>query len=62
MFEPLNQAYRVRSKFLATRQGKNELVDFVQELRALIAGMAADPLPEAATGTMFMEELRTSAA
>ncbi|KAG3110054.1 hypothetical protein PI124_g8088 [Phytophthora idaei] len=62
MFAPPNQAYRIRSRFLATRHGKKELLDYVQELRTLIAGTAADPLPEAVTLTVFMEGLRTSAA
>jgi hypothetical protein len=62
VFSPPNQTYRVRSRFLSTRQGKKELVDFVQELRTLIAGMAADPLPEVVTVTVFMERLRTGVA
>ncbi|ETO72896.1 hypothetical protein F444_11123 [Phytophthora nicotianae P1976] len=62
VFAPPNQAYRIRSKFLATRQGKKELLDYVQELRTLIAEMAADPRPELVTVTVFMEGLRVSAA
>ncbi|KAG3233591.1 hypothetical protein PI124_g21336 [Phytophthora idaei] len=62
VFAPPNQAYRIRSCFLATRQGKKELLDYVQELRTLIAGTAANPLPEAITLTVFMEGIRTSAA
>ncbi|GMF26338.1 unnamed protein product [Phytophthora fragariaefolia] len=39
-----------------------ELVNYVQELRTLIGGMAVDPLPEAVTVTVFMEGLRTGVA
>ncbi|KAG3175966.1 hypothetical protein PC128_g17477 [Phytophthora cactorum] len=60
VFVPPNQAYRIRSHLLAARQGKNELLDYVQELRTLIAGTAADLLPEAVMLAVFMKGLLTS--
>ncbi|OWZ03194.1 Gag Polyprotein [Phytophthora megakarya] len=62
VFLPPNHLYRVRSRFLACRQDKKNLLDFVQELRTLIAGMFADPLPEAVATTVFMGGLRTGVA
>ncbi|POM76695.1 Pol protein [Phytophthora palmivora] len=62
VFLPPNHTYRVRSRFLACRQGKKELLDYVQELRTLIAGMFADPLPEVVTTTVFMDDIRTGVA
>ena len=50
------------SRFLSTRQGKNELMDYVQELRTLMAAMQSDPLPETVYVTVFMDGLRTGAA
>ena len=37
-------------------------MDYVQELRTLMAAMQSDPLPEAVHVTIFMEGLRTSVA
>ena len=59
---PSNQAYRVRSRFLSASHGKNELSDYVQELRTLITAMQLDPLPEIVLITIFMEGLRTGVA
>ncbi|OWY94076.1 LOW QUALITY PROTEIN: hypothetical protein PHMEG_00036302, partial [Phytophthora megakarya] len=62
VFLPPNHVYCQRSRFLACRQDKKNLLDFVQELRTLIAGMFADPLLEAVTTTVFMDGLRTGVA
>ncbi|OWZ04614.1 reverse transcriptase [Phytophthora megakarya] len=62
VFLPPNHVYRVRSRFLVCRQDKKNLLNFVQGLRTLIAGMFADSLPEAVTTTGFMDGLRTSVA
>ena len=57
-----NQDYRVRSRFLPSRQGNKELSDYVQELRTLLAAMQLDTLPEEVLVTIFMEGLRTRVA
>ena len=55
VFAPLNQAYRVRSHFLSSRQGNKELSDYVQALRPLFAAIQIDPLAEEVRVTIFME-------
>ena len=62
VFSPPNRAYRVRSRFVSTRQGKNELTEYVQELRNLMADMQSHPLPETVYVTVLMEVLRTGVA
>ena len=52
-FMPLNQPYRVRSRFLAARKGQNELTEFVQGLRALIAATQLAPLPKEILATVL---------
>uniref|UniRef100_A0AAV1T664 Retrotransposon gag domain-containing protein n=1 Tax=Peronospora matthiolae TaxID=2874970 RepID=A0AAV1T664_9STRA len=47
---------------LKSQLGANELSDYVQELRTLMAAMQSDALPEAVHVTIFMEGLRTGNA
>ncbi|ETI39953.1 hypothetical protein F443_14519 [Phytophthora nicotianae P1569] len=62
---PARWAYRSTESLWTIFSKKNPWItesDYVQELRALIAGMAVDPLRELVTVSVFMEGLRTSAA
>ena len=50
------------SHFLSTHQGNNELTDYAQELRTLMAALQSDPLPETIYVTVFMDGPRTGVA
>ena len=54
VFAPPNQAYRVCSSFIASRQGKKELSNYVQELRTLLAVIQLNLLAEEVKGTIFL--------
>ncbi|POM80585.1 Gag protein, partial [Phytophthora palmivora] len=45
-FLPANYEYRQRSRFLACKQGKRELHEYIQEMRVLAASLVGNPLPE----------------
>ena len=62
MFAPPTQTYHARSRFLFFWQVKKELSDYVQELRARVASMQLENLPEAVQVTIFMEGLRIGVA
>ena len=57
MFTPPNAAFRHRAAFLASKQAKQPLYTFVQELRKLRAAMADEPLPDSVMVTVFMQGL-----
>ncbi|POM77005.1 Gag protein, partial [Phytophthora palmivora] len=45
-FLPANYEYRQRSRFLAYKQGKRELHEYIHEMRVLAASLVGNPLPE----------------
>ncbi|POM79220.1 LOW QUALITY PROTEIN: Pol protein, partial [Phytophthora palmivora] len=45
-FLPANYEYRRRSRFLACKQGKRELHEYIQDMRVLAASLVGNPLPE----------------
>ena len=51
-------ACSMRSRFLSTRQGKNEFLDFVQYFRTLIAAMQNEPLIKLVHVLVVVEGLR----
>ena len=62
IFLPPNQADRVSSRLLYTRQVQNELTDYVLELTTSMGTMQSDPISETVFLTVFMEGLRTGVA
>ncbi|POM79710.1 Gag protein [Phytophthora palmivora] len=57
-FLPANYEYRQRSCFLACKQGKRELHEYIQEMRVLAASLVRNPLPEHIKVTVFMDGLK----
>ena len=53
-----NLAYRHRSSFLRSKQGRRSLQDYVMELQNLEAAMAGAPLSEEVKVTVFMYGVR----
>ncbi|POM72524.1 Gag protein [Phytophthora palmivora] len=59
-FLPANYEYRQRSRFLACKQGKYELHEYIQEMRVLAASLVENPLPEHIKVTVFMDGLKVA--
>jgi hypothetical protein len=58
VFLPPNVAHRQRAAFLACAQGDRELYVYVQELRQLVASMAANSIAEDVKLTTFIENMK----
>ena len=54
MFAPPDQAFRLRARLVASRQGKRTLEDYVQELITLVAAVHQNPVQEANVVTVVM--------
>uniref|UniRef100_H3H7K4 RNA-directed DNA polymerase n=1 Tax=Phytophthora ramorum TaxID=164328 RepID=H3H7K4_PHYRM len=61
-FLPANYEYRQRSRFLACKQGRRELHEYIQEMRELTASLVGNPLHEYIKVTVFMDGLRVGPA
>ncbi|KAI9981283.1 hypothetical protein PInf_008936 [Phytophthora infestans] len=61
-FLPASYEYRQRSHFLACKQGRRELHEYVQEIRELTASLVGNPLNEHIKMTVFMDGLRVGPA
>ncbi|POM58195.1 Gag protein [Phytophthora palmivora] len=57
-FFPVNYEYRQCSSFLACKQGKRELHEYIQEMRVLAASLVRNLLPEHIKATVFMDGLK----
>ncbi|POM58944.1 Gag protein, partial [Phytophthora palmivora] len=57
-FLSANYEYRQRSRFLACKQGKRELHEYIQEMRVLAASLVGNPLTEHIKVTVFMDCLK----
>ncbi|POM70551.1 Gag protein [Phytophthora palmivora] len=57
-FLPANYEYHQRSCFLACKQGKRELHEYIQKMRVLAASLVGNPLPEHIKVTVFMDGLK----
>ncbi|POM67513.1 Gag protein [Phytophthora palmivora] len=57
-FLPADYEYRQRSRFLACKQGKRDLHDYIQEMRVLAASLVGNPLPVHIKVAVFMDGLK----
>ncbi|POM69526.1 Pol protein [Phytophthora palmivora] len=55
---PANYEYRQRSRFVACKQGKRELHEYIQEMRVLAASLVGNPLSEHIKVTVFVDGLK----
>ncbi|POM59310.1 Gag protein [Phytophthora palmivora] len=58
IFLPMNYEYRQHSRFLACKQGKRDLHEYIQEMRVIAASLVVNPLPEHIKVTVFMDGLK----
>ncbi|KAL4158988.1 hypothetical protein PRNP1_004761 [Phytophthora ramorum] len=61
-FLPANYEYRQRSRFLACKQGRRELHEYIQGMRELTASLVGNPLHEHIKVTVFVDGLRVGSA
>jgi hypothetical protein len=57
-FQPPKNEFRARQEFLAIKQGKRSLYDYIQEVRMLVSDVVTCPIDEATQVSVFIGGLR----
>jgi hypothetical protein len=58
-FQPPKSEFRTRQRFLAIKQGKRSLHDYVQEVRMLVSDITEDPVDQATQVSVFLGGLQS---
>jgi hypothetical protein len=58
-FQPPKSEFRSRQQFLAVKQGKRSLYDYIQEVRSLVSDVVQNPIDPATQVSVFLQGLQS---